>query len=32
MSYRTIFRTGLFAGQVVIVTCGGGIGRCSAQG
>jgi citronellol/citronellal dehydrogenase len=30
--YRSIFRTGLFAGQAVIVTGGGsGIGRCTAH-
>ena len=32
MNYRTIFRPGLFAGQVAIVTGGGsGIGRCTAH-
>lgn len=32
MSYRTIFRPGLFASQVAIVTGGGsGIGRCTAH-
>jgi len=32
MSYRSVFRPGLFAGQSVIVTGGGsGIGRCTAH-
>jgi citronellol/citronellal dehydrogenase len=32
MTYRSVFRAGLFAGQVAIVTGGGsGIGRCTAH-
>ncbi|SKA34277.1 citronellol/citronellal dehydrogenase [Enhydrobacter aerosaccus] len=32
MSYRSIFRPGLFAGQTIVVTGGGsGIGRCTAH-
>jgi citronellol/citronellal dehydrogenase len=32
MSYRSIYRPGLFAGQAIIVTGGGsGIGRCTAH-
>jgi citronellol/citronellal dehydrogenase len=32
MAYRSVFRPGLFAGQVVIVTgAGSGIGRCTAH-
>ena len=32
MSYRSVFRPGLFAGQTVVVTGGGsGIGRCTAH-
>ena len=31
-SYQSVFRAGLFAGQVAIVTGGGsGIGRCTAH-
>ena len=31
-AYRSIFRPGLFAGQVALVTGGGsGIGRCTAH-
>jgi citronellol/citronellal dehydrogenase len=32
MSYRSVFRPGLFAGQTIVVTGGGsGIGRCTAH-
>ena len=32
MGYRSVFRSGLFAGQVVVVTgAGSGIGRCTAH-
>ena len=32
MSYRSVFRPGLFAGQTIIVTGGGsGLGRCTAH-
>ncbi len=32
MAYRSVFRSGLFAGQVAVVTGGGsGIGRCTAH-
>ena len=32
MGYQSIFKDGLFAGQTVVITCGGsGIGRCTAH-
>ena len=32
MSYRSVFRPGLFAGQTIVVTgAGSGIGRCTAH-
>ncbi|MGH8442146.1 MAG: 2,4-dienoyl-CoA reductase, partial [Nevskiaceae bacterium] len=32
MTYRSVFKPGLFAGQTIVVTGGGsGIGRCTAH-